>query len=180
MTATVNDFEEVVHAYERTLYGLARSIVRNPQDAEEVVQDAFVRAHRALSRMSSSERVDLHLKAWLYVITRNSALNRLRKKRPVLVSLDAVENPENALQHIPTNASPELIVEELQSRQLIENALLCVPERWRGTAKLRFVDGLSHAEIAERFDQPIGTVKSHLHRAVVVLRRVLRAQLQAA
>jgi RNA polymerase sigma-70 factor, ECF subfamily len=176
----VSEFDQIVTAYERQLYSYARRVVGNAEDAEEVVQDAFVRAHRALVRMQQRERDELRLRPWLYVITLNAARNRLRKKRVISVSLDAIEDPERFFPQVPEDASPESIYEELVNRRLIESALLEVPERLRPAAKLRFIDGLTHVEIAKQFDKPVGTIKSHVHRAVVVMRRVLREELHAA
>ena len=181
MIATiVADFEQIVNDYERNLRSFARRIMGNREDADEVVQDAFFRAHRALNRMSVTERSGLRLKAWLYTVTLNVARNRLRKKRPLFVPLDSVETSERVFLRDSKDTSPEFILEQHLNRKLIEDAILEVPEHLRATARLRFIDGFSHIEIAKRFSQPVGTVKSHVHRAALVMRRFLGTQLYAA
>jgi RNA polymerase sigma-70 factor, ECF subfamily len=177
---TVSEFEQIVSEYERNLRGFARRIVGNTEDAEEVVQDAFVRAHRALNAMSAIDRAQLRLRAWLYTVTLNVARNKLRKKRPLFVSLDAMEDPSPFLIRESTDASPESALEERLNLEIIEGAILEVPEHLQATARLRFIDGLTNVEIARRFGQPVGTVKSHVHRAAVVMRRIVGAQVHAA
>src|SRR5205814_1778913 len=79
--------------YERRLYGFALRMTGNREDAEEIVQDAFVRAYRALAKMSPEQRAELRLQPWLYTITLNVTRNRLRGKRPTNVALDSLGGP---------------------------------------------------------------------------------------
>lgn len=146
----------------------------NREDAEEIVQDTFVRAYRALGKMSEEQQNTLKLQPWLYTITLNVTRNRLRSKRPTNVALDSLADPDALLNNVnPRTDQPEDIVERTAELQLVEQALLQLPVHLRAAATLRFIEGRSHPEIAEILDQPIGTVKSHVHRAVRVLRRVL-------
>jgi len=130
--------------------------------------------------MDCEKRENLHLKPWLFAITRNVARNRLRWRRRVSVSLDA---PDMAEQILPGNTcaqTPESFVERWVTRQLVEDAMRAVPDHRRTTARLYFLDGLTHTEIAECLHQPLGTVKSCIHRAKVVLCRRLRSEFDAA
>jgi RNA polymerase sigma-70 factor (ECF subfamily) len=151
----------------------------NREDAEEIVQDAFVRAYRALGKMSPEQRAELRLQPWLYTITLNVTRNRLRSKRPTNVALDALADPDALLRGSSHEAppQPEKIVEQNADMALVERALLQLPMHLRAAATLRFIEGRSHPEIAEILDQPIGTVKSHVHRAVRILRRILGPQI---
>ena len=79
---SVERFERIVDDYQRRLYGFALRMTGNREDAEEIVQDAFVRAYRALGKMSLEQRTELRLQPWLYTITLNVTRNRLRSKRP--------------------------------------------------------------------------------------------------
>jgi RNA polymerase sigma-70 factor, ECF subfamily len=169
------DFECIVNEHERTLYQLAQRIVGNRQDAEEVVQDAFVRAHRALSSMPAARRESLRLRAWLYTITRNAAINRLRSKRLAHISIDAFDAPDSLHASDGRGETPESILERMETTEFVEQAIRSLPQGHRATAQLRFVDGFTYAEIAERFSQPIGTVKSRAHRAAIAIRKLLRA-----
>ena len=170
-------FELIVDDYQRRLYGFALRMTGNREDAEEIVQDAFVRAFRALGKMTDEARRELRLQPWLYTITLNVTRNRLRSKRPTNVALDALADPDALLNNTQEGPEqPEAVVERGTDLELVEQALLQLPMHLRAAATLRFIEGRSHPEIAEILDQPIGTVKSHVHRAVRILRRILGPQ----
>ncbi|HEY5257541.1 MAG TPA: sigma-70 family RNA polymerase sigma factor [Candidatus Baltobacteraceae bacterium] len=173
----VGSFDTIVDDYQRRLYGFALRMTGNREDAEEIVQDAFVRAYRALGKMLPEQRAELRLQPWLYTITLNVTRNRLRSRKPTNVALDALADPD-ALLRESTDAPlrPETIVEQNAEVALVERALLQLPMHLRAAATLRFIEGRSHPEIAEILNQPIGTVKSHVHRAVRILRRILGPQ----
>ena len=176
--AGIENFEQIVDDYQRRLYGFALRMTGNREDAEEIVQDAFVRAYRALGKMSSEQRAELRLQPWLYTITLNVTRNRLRSKRPSNVALDALADPDALLRESNEGPpQPETIVEQNADVALVERALLQLPVHLRAAATLRFIEGRSHPEIAEILHQPIGTVKSHVHRAVRILRRILGPQI---
>lgn len=174
---SVERFERIVDDYQRRLYGFALRMTGNREDAEEIVQDAFVRAFRALGKMTEEQRTELRLQPWLYTITLNVTRNRLRSKRPTNVALDALADPDALLNNTQEGPEqPEQIVERGTDLALVEQALLQLPMHLRAAATLRFIEGRSHPEIAEILNQPIGTVKSHVHRAVRILRRILGPQ----
>ncbi|MDQ2679648.1 MAG: sigma-70 family RNA polymerase sigma factor [Candidatus Eremiobacteraeota bacterium] len=171
-------FELIVDEFQRRLYGFALRMTGNREDAEEIVQDAFVRAYRALGKMSFEQRSELRLQPWLYTIALNVTRNRLRSKKPTNVALDALADPDALLREsIDGPPQPESIVERNADMALVERALLQLPMHLRAAATLRFIEGRSHPEIAEILDQPIGTVKSHVHRAVRILRKILGPQI---
>lgn len=170
-------FESIVDDFQRRLYGFALRMTGNREDAEEIVQDAFVRAYRALAKMDPQQRAELRLQPWLYTITLNVTRNRLRSKRPTNVALDALADPDALLNETQEGPDqPEQIVDRAADMVLVEQALLQLPMHLRAAATLRFIEGRSHPEIAEILNQPIGTVKSHVHRAVRILRRILGPQ----
>ncbi len=171
--ADVAEFEQIVNDYKPRLHAFAQRILRNNEDAEEAVQDAFVRAYRALAAMPESQREQIPLRGWLHIITLNVVRNQLRKKRPVVVSLDAVEDPDRILPRFADRALPEDVLDRRTTLDFIEHAFSQVPPRLRATAKLRFIEGHTHREIAKTFGQPIGTVKSQVHRAAILLRQIL-------
>jgi len=171
------NFEKIVDEYQRRLYGFALRMTGNREDAEEIVQDAFVRAYKALAKMEPSTRAELRLQPWLYTITLNVTRNRLRSKRPTNVALDALADPDALLNETQEGPDqPEAIVDRAADMVLVEQALLSLPMHLRAAATLRFIEGRSHPEIAEILKQPIGTVKSHVHRAVRILRNILGPQ----
>src|ERR1700727_1527539 len=171
-------FDRIVDDFQRRLYGFALRMTGNREDAEEIVQDAFVRAYRALGKMSAEQRTELRLQPWLYTITLNVTRNRLRSKRPSNVALDSLADPDALLNETQEGPDqPEQIVDRAADMVLVEQALLQLPMHLRAAATLRFIEGRSHPEIAEILHQPIGTVKSHVHRAVRILRRILGPQI---
>jgi RNA polymerase sigma-70 factor (ECF subfamily) len=175
---STESFEKIVDEYQRRLYGFALRMTGNREDAEEIVQDAFVRAFRALGKMTPEQRAELRLQPWLYTITLNVTRNRLRSKKPTSVALDALADPDALLSGTGEGPEqPEAIIERGTDMALVEQALLQLPMHLRAAATLRFIEGRSHPEIAEILNQPIGTVKSHVHRAVRILRRILGPQL---
>jgi RNA polymerase sigma-70 factor (ECF subfamily) len=167
----VADFERIVGNYETKLRAYAQRMSGNREDAEEIVQDAFLRAYRALDRMPESARRELRLAGWLYTITLNVTRNRLRKKTPAVVSLDSAADPTWLLSHYVEGETPESVLDARASLEVVESALLSVPEHMRSTARLKFVEGRTHREIANAYRRPIGTVKSHVRRAAIVIRR---------
>ena len=159
-----SDFEQIVSHYQRKLYACAFRILRNCEDAEEVVQDAFVRAHRALKSMPRCKRESLLLTPWLYLITRNVARSRLRTKHLPAVSLDAVaEFDLPSLQS--SDRTPEVYMEQAEARELVEMAMRQMTEHLQSAARMRFVGGLSHVEIARQFRKPVGTPQTELRTA---------------
>lgn len=176
---SVDRFDRIVDEYQRRLYGFALRMTGNREDAEEIVQDAFVRAYRALLKMGPEQRAELRLQPWLYTITLNVTRNRLRSKRPASVALDALADPDALLREATHESppQPEKIFQQNADMALVERALLQLPMHLRAAATLRFIEGRSHPEIAEILNQPIGTVKSHVHRAVRILRRILGPQI---
>lgn len=165
-------FEELVLAYQDRLYNFVLRYTGNPQDAEEVVQDTFVKAHRALFGRLTPERVlRLALTPWLYRIALNTARNHARRKRLPLAPL-AVNGDEADERVEPAAAGddPAGAAEAAGARAAIVVELLRLSERYRTAVILRLVEGLSYAEIASVTGQPIGTVKSNVHRGVLLMR----------
>src|ERR1700674_3107761 len=92
------NFERIVDDYQRRLYGFALRMTGNREDAEEIVQDAFVRAFRALEKMTEQQRAELRRHPWIYTFTLNFTRNLLRSKRPANVALDALPDADALLQ----------------------------------------------------------------------------------
>ena len=160
-------FNLLVLKYQRKVSRLVGRLVRNPDEADDVVQDAFIKAYRALPQF----RGDSAFYTWLYRIAVNTAKNHLvsQGKRPVSLSeLTSNDSDEESFE-LPVvttdNNTPEA---ELMSRQVAEavnRAVLALPEELRTALSLREIDGLSYEEIAEAMNCPIGTVRSRIFRA---------------
>jgi RNA polymerase sigma-70 factor, ECF subfamily len=173
-------FEDVVRLYQDRLFSFALRVTGNREDAEEVAQDAFVRAYRALCGYPAERILGLALRAWLYRITLNVARNRLRGKKPRMVSLDAprpgAEDGEPVWEPADDESlRPDALYESHRRRVDIAALVASLPDRYRAPLVLRYVEGLQLDEVARVLDQPLGTTKSHVHRGVNALREALTA-----
>jgi RNA polymerase sigma-70 factor (ECF subfamily) len=162
-------FVEMVERYQRRIYAFSLSLSGNPAEAEEVAQDAFWRAYRALRAYPPQRRRELQVSAWLHRIALNAFLNRKRGRRQNLVQLDG---------QTPDASQPGPEIEALRAETLAElaRAVAALAPRFRHAVVLRCVQDLPYSEIAEILDQPVGTVKSNVHRGLEILRRRLGAQ----
>lgn len=138
-------------------YNLARWILRNEHDAEDCVQDAFVRAYRAFERFRGGDG-----RAWLLTIVRNVCYSRLRDERG-----DASMEEFDEAAHGITRDRAEMAehVWREASTEILENALAALPPRLREIVVLHEIEGFSYREIANVVSIPIGTVMSRLSRA---------------
>jgi RNA polymerase sigma-70 factor (ECF subfamily) len=164
-------FEEMVRTFQDRLYGFALRLTRSPADAEEAIQDTFVRAYRALQRYPSDRVATLRVRAWLYQIALNVVRNRARRPTLAAVALDDSMSPPAAQQE-----QPERIFALKETRAHLAKALRSLPERYATAVILRHVQGLSYAEAADVLGQPVGTTKSDVHRGLRILREALEVE----
>jgi RNA polymerase sigma factor (sigma-70 family) len=160
-------FDRLVATYQNRLYSYALHLVRNPSDAEEVAQDAFVRAFRALTvQYDDAKCRDLELAPWLYRITRNLALNHCHRRAPLReVSLD---------DHAPRLVAPGSAPPDAESQgRTLETALSSLATVDRDVVLLRFLENMTYAEVAATMGTGEAAVRSRVFRAL----RKLRAQM---
>ncbi len=176
-------FERLMEVYQDRLYALALRLSGNAQDAEEIAQDAFVHAYRALCDYPPERIAVLSLRSWLYRITLNIYRNKVRGKRLGVVPLDESsesDGPSGDGGSEPGGSDrghPEEAAVQAELRDELAVLLAGLPGRYRAAVVLRYVEGLSYAELAETLEQPIGTVKANVHRGVRQLReRMLAAR----
>jgi RNA polymerase sigma-70 factor (ECF subfamily) len=160
-------FERLVRAHQHRLFSIALRLTGDPHDAEELAQDAFVRAHRALEGYDAERIRGLNLRAWLATIVLNLCRNRARRRRPTEVALDVAGTDPFADRRMP---SPAERYERRESAVYWAGLVRDLPERYRAAVVLRHVDGLSYEEMAEVLARPVGTVKAQVHRGVALLR----------
>jgi RNA polymerase sigma-70 factor (ECF subfamily) len=174
-----DSFRIIMQRNNQRLYRVARSVVQDDSEAEDVVQQAYVNAFIGLG----SFRGDSSLPTWLTRITRNEALERLRRRRPVvdLEVLDAA--PASGTSRVipfplmSESADPERAAAQSQVRHLIERAIDDLPEIFRVVFVMRDVEEMSIEETADFLGLPPATVKTRLHRARRQLRRALDEKL---
>ena len=156
------------------LYSYAMVLTRNHAEAEDLVQETYVRAMRAWSKLHP----DSNIKGWLFTILRNIWLNQLRKVRngPQMIDIEAENGLANAV--IETSkSSHDLYVSKLEVEQ-VRVAIQALPVKFREVILLREYEDLSYQEIANQLDCPVGTVMSRLGRARAMLRKFLAPTLK--
>jgi RNA polymerase sigma-70 factor, ECF subfamily len=166
-------FEESVLPHGKAAFNLAYWIVRSREEAEDVVQDAYVRAFRAFSEFDG-----VAVKPWLLTIVRNVAYRALQKRNRagnvIFFSEDLKARENEDVREIPSaerSVETRLVAES--ERQQLLSALEELPVNYREVVVLRELEGLSYNEIAQAIDAPVGTVMSRLSRGRAELRNAL-------
>jgi RNA polymerase sigma-70 factor (ECF subfamily) len=150
-------FDQIVVPHLDAAHNLARWLLRGKDDAEDVVQEAFLRAFQYFSTFNGG-----NARAWLLAIVRNTAFRWLQRNRRQQL---AVEFDEDLHTGDGDSADPETLLLRVTDRQLLERAMRQLPAHMREVLALRELEGLSYKEIADVIGAPIGTVMSTLHRA---------------
>ncbi|MGH9897278.1 MAG: sigma-70 family RNA polymerase sigma factor [Pyrinomonadaceae bacterium] len=150
-------FEQAVLPHFDAAYNLARWLTRNDTDAEDVVQEAYLRAYKFFAGFHGGDS-----RTWLLTIVRNTCYTWLRQNRTQELGIAFDEEIHSI---VSEDASPETILVKSASRQLLKQALEELPVEFRETMILRELEGLSYKEIAGITDVPVGTVMSRLSRA---------------
>jgi len=159
-------FDIIVDRYQARLLGFCRQMVGNTQDAEDVLQEVFVNAYKAMM----ADNREINLRPWLYRIARNRSLNHLRKPKAVAQeSMDMVPMVEAA-------STAEKVHNREEFRQLLQDVTK-LPETQRAALLLREIDALSYEEIAEAMDTTVPSVKSLLVRARISLAEASQARM---
>jgi RNA polymerase sigma factor (sigma-70 family) len=149
------DFEETVLPHLNAAYNLARWLTRNDADADDVVQEAYLRAFKFFQGFHGGDS-----RAWVLKIVRNTCYSWLQKNRQV----ETVDEFDEELHSVESN-NPETILIESVDRQFLKQLLEELPREFREIVILRDLEGLSYKEIANISDLPLGTVMSRLARA---------------
>ena len=166
-------FERLVRTHQDLVFGVARRLGSRPEDAEEIAQDAFLRAHRALRSYPAERILDLRLRGWLVRICINVLRNRHRAQAPRLVPLPDDDSPSPLRDGADPTRRWERREEAVEWGALVAS----LPERYRAPVVLRHVEGLPYGEVATALALPVGTVKAQVHRGVAMLReRLMESQ----
>ncbi len=162
-------FGELVTRYESKVYSLAMKMLRNPEDAEDVLQETFLRAYRGLKSFKGNSTFS----TWIYRITANSALMRLRKKQLPQVSIEDSDERETpiAIADWAPGPAEQLLNQEMQ--RVMDEAIESLPHEFRQVFILRDVEEMSNSDVAEILDLSVAAVKSPLHRARLKVRNRL-------
>ena len=169
-------FSDLAMEFMPSLYTAALRMTRNPADAEDLVQETYLKAYRAFASFTEGT----NLKAWLYRILTNTYINayRAKKRRPEESDIDDLENfylyrRLGGLEGATAGRSAEDEVLSHITESEVKEAIEALPEQFRMAVLLGDVEGFSYKEIAEILDIPIGTVMSRLHRGRKALQKRL-------
>jgi RNA polymerase sigma-70 factor (ECF subfamily) len=163
-------FEAFVVAHQDGVYGAALRLTGCRQDAEEVAQDAFVRAHRALSAYDAERVAELRPRPWLAQIVLNLCRNRARDRSRRPTTTAAIGAIGEGVAFPTDGSSPEGMVLEREAGDEWAARLAALPDPSRAAIVLRHVVGLPYADVADVLQVPVGTAKARVHRAVAQLR----------
>lgn len=167
-------FDLLVLKYQRKIMRLLSRLIRDPAEIEDVAQDAFIKAYRALPQF----RGDSAFYTWLYRIAINTARNwqAARARRPA--TLNAMENEDgetfSQIDNLTDNSTPESMVASREIVETVNAAMNALPDELRTAIVLREIEGMSYEDIAQSMGCPIGTVRSRIFRA----REAIAAQLR--
>jgi RNA polymerase sigma-70 factor, ECF subfamily len=171
-----HSYERLVSTYWHQLKAFVLRQMGSPQDAEDIVQEAFVRAYYALERYPAQRILALKVRPWLYKITWSIYCNHMeRSKLPQLTQLDTSE--DSALLELIDDRyeQPEEVFANEERRSELMALVDTLPKRYREVVSLHYFEDLSYQEIADIFNQPAGTVRVTVHRGIVLLRKALEA-----
>jgi RNA polymerase sigma-70 factor (ECF subfamily) len=166
-------FDLLVLKYQHKVIKLVARLLRDPSEAEDVAQEAFVKAYRALG----SFRGDSAFYTWLYRIAVNTARNAIasRQRRPLDYEAELSESEQlNLASRLRDSDTPEATALSEEIRETVNDAIEQLPEDLRTAIVLREVEGLSYEEIAAAMDCPVGTVRSRIFRAREAIDRALK------
>ncbi|HWM92201.1 MAG TPA: sigma-70 family RNA polymerase sigma factor [Thermoanaerobaculia bacterium] len=159
-------FRDLVVRFERPVYSLIARMVQDPSTAEDLAQEAFVKAYRSLRTYDTSRK----LSSWLFKIAHNTAIDHLRKNAPETVSLEAPqeEDGRGGLAAVLSDSSiedPAAAAERRDMARSLERAISRLRPEYREAVVLFYIEGATYQEICDVTGLPLGTVKTNLHRA---------------
>lgn len=164
-------FADFVRAHQDGVYATALGLTRRHHDAEEVAQETFVRAYRALQGWDTGRIRELRARPWLAAIALNQVRNRARtaRRRPATSSLEVAPDPA-------AGPDPADVAERLGEAGVWAQRLAALPAAQADAVVLRHVWGLPYAELADALDVPPGTAKARVHRGLAALREMVEAE----
>jgi len=168
-----NAFSEIVELYKDKVYQICYRMLGNPTEAEDLAQEAFVRAYINITSYNMNRKFS----TWLYRIATNLCIDRIRKKKPDFYLDAEIAGTEGLTMYSQVAADiqlPEDEVENMELQETIQKEILKLPEKYRSVIVLKYIEELPLKEISEILDLPLGTVKTRIHRGREALREQLR------
>lgn len=167
-------FVDLVRTHQDLVFGVAFRVVGDGASAEDVAQEAFVRAYRTLKRYPPQRVSDLKPRPWLAKIALNLAKNHVRSRRLHTELDDVAERVPSA------DEGPVRLAERRDDRRMWVRLLAGLPDRYRLAVALRHVEGLPYEELSATLKRPVGSIKSDVHRGIALLRAAYDAEQRVA
>lgn len=169
----IEAFETLIQSHQKKVYNIALRMTKNPEDAQELAQDAFVRAFTSIGKF----RGDSSFSTWLYRITINVCTDFLRKRnKAILISMEqgaASSEYEQAIQIAEESPGPDELVEKSQLKHMVKDAMDSLSDEHRQVLILRDMMDMSYKEIANTLNVNEGTIKSRISRARSGLKKII-------
>jgi RNA polymerase sigma-70 factor, ECF subfamily len=163
-------FAELVGRYRRLVFGIISRTLGDPSRAEDLAQDVFLRIHRGLPYYRGTAR----LSTWIYRIALNVCLQDRSTPKRIEIAIDADARPDRPTLQL---GSQDAAFAAIELRDRLGKALARLPANYRALIAAHYLKGVQYEELAEAFRLPLGTVKTHLHRAKRELRNLLEGEL---
>lgn len=165
-------YEDIVNLYQHKLYQVCYRMLGSKEEAEDITQEAFVRAYINLHSFDQKRKFS----TWIYRIATNLCIDRIRKKKPDYY-LDAevagTEGLDMYSQIAADEQLPEETLEQMELQERIQYEISRLPDKYRAVIVLKYIEELSLQEISEILEMPLGTVKTRIHRGREALRKQL-------
>ncbi len=169
-------FERLMLSYWHQLYTFVIRHTVRPQDAEDIVSEAFIRAYLALKSYPAERLRTLKLRSWLYKITYHEYCRYLERSTDPSLPLAYVDEAAVLEVGEDTRTKPESFFESAERRQELAELIAALPELYREAIRLYYFEEFNYQEIADLLEQPLGTVKSNVHRGLRLLRKAVSRQ----
>lgn len=166
-------FSEILKSYSRAVYQVIYRMVKNQEDAEDIMIETFTKAFKNIERY----QFDYNFSTWIFRIATNNSIDFLRKKKLQTVSIHQnLSDDENAyyFEIADKELNPQELAIQKQKIEILRTFVNKIPDKYQLLIELRYFKELSYQEIADELELPIGTVKAQLHRGRDLLIKVLR------
>ncbi|MHA6259236.1 RNA polymerase sigma factor SigW [Sporosarcina sp. CAU 1771] len=163
-------FEEIVTLFQHRLYHVCYRMLNNAQEAEDIAQEAFVRAYINIHTFDQKRKFS----TWLFRIATNLCIDRIRKKKPdyyLDANVPGTEGLDMYSQIAADGELPEDEVERMETQERVQYEISKLPDKYRSVIVLRYIEELPLQEIGDILELPLGTVKTRVHRGRIALRK---------
>lgn len=163
LDGNTSDFEHIWNRYNKQIYAYILKMVRNIDDADDILQDTFIKAYSAIHMYNQS----YPFPAWLYKIASNTCIDYFRRKRIRPIAFGGMQQMQTSIQDVlpDTSIQADVNLSNSETKEQLYKAIEKLPDRYRVTIQLRHFEELTYEEIAQKMDVPLGTVKITLFRA---------------